>query len=160
MESLKDSSSSRGGQKQYWIDSAKRLGLADTEHGIHFSRDPNKPPPSADVGGSSTESWGSKQKKKAHKKVASDDGESADDQGDRLAPSAAEEKEEEGDLLALASISHVRAVRRARASALLAFSWRGCYTCRQRTTHIDVCTSTGVVQSENQPSRLLERVGF
>ena len=49
LESLKDSSSSRGGRKQYWIDSAKRLGLVDTEHGIYFSRDPTKPPPVEDA---------------------------------------------------------------------------------------------------------------
>ena len=94
LESLKDSSSSRGGRKQYWIDSAKWLGLVDTEHGIHFSRDPTKPPPSVDVGESSTESWGSK-KNKTDKKAASDDGESAYDKADREAISAVEEKEEE-----------------------------------------------------------------
>jgi hypothetical protein len=35
VEQLKVSSSARGG-KQYWIDSAKRLGLVDTPHGIHL----------------------------------------------------------------------------------------------------------------------------
>jgi hypothetical protein len=45
IEQLKLSSSSRGGRKQYWIDSAKRLGLADTPHGIHFARDPYGPLP-------------------------------------------------------------------------------------------------------------------
>lgn len=45
IEQLKLSSSSRGGRKQYWIDSAKRLGLVDTEHGIHFGRDPYGPMP-------------------------------------------------------------------------------------------------------------------
>ena len=45
MDSLKDSSSSRGGRKQYWVDSAKRLGLVDTDYGIHFGRDPSIPPP-------------------------------------------------------------------------------------------------------------------
>jgi hypothetical protein len=45
IESLKMSSSSRGGRKQYWIDSAKRLGLVDTRHGIHFGRDPYGPLP-------------------------------------------------------------------------------------------------------------------
>jgi hypothetical protein len=45
IESLKVSCSSRGGRKQYWIDSAKRLGLVDTPHGIHFGRDPNGPLP-------------------------------------------------------------------------------------------------------------------
>ena len=45
IEQLKLSSSSRGGRKQYWIDSAKRLGLVDTPHGIHFGRDPRGPLP-------------------------------------------------------------------------------------------------------------------
>jgi len=45
IETLRASSSSRGGRKQYWIDSAKRLGLVDTSHGIHFGRDPNGPLP-------------------------------------------------------------------------------------------------------------------
>ena len=45
IESLKVSSSARGGRKQYWIDSSKRLGLVDTPHGIHFGRDPYGPLP-------------------------------------------------------------------------------------------------------------------
>lgn len=45
IEALKVSCSSRGGRKQYWIDSAKRLGLVDTPHGIHFGRDPLGPLP-------------------------------------------------------------------------------------------------------------------
>ena len=45
IDALKVSSSSRGGRKQYWIDSAKRLGLVDTRHGIHFGRDPHGPLP-------------------------------------------------------------------------------------------------------------------
>jgi hypothetical protein len=45
IEQLKLSCSSRGGRKQYWIDSAKRLGLVDTSHGIHFGRDPSGPLP-------------------------------------------------------------------------------------------------------------------
>jgi hypothetical protein len=45
IETLRASSSSRGGRKQYWIDSAKRLGLVDTPHGIHFGRDPTGPLP-------------------------------------------------------------------------------------------------------------------
>lgn len=45
IEQLKLSCSSRGGRKQYWIDSAKRLGLVDTPHGIHFTRDPHGPLP-------------------------------------------------------------------------------------------------------------------
>ena len=45
IEQLKVSCSSRGGRKQYWIDSAKRLGLVDTPHGIHFGRDPMGPLP-------------------------------------------------------------------------------------------------------------------
>jgi len=45
--SLKDSpkSNNRGGRKQYWIDSAKRVGMVDTPWGIHFGRDPNDPLP-------------------------------------------------------------------------------------------------------------------
>ena len=45
IEALKKSSSARGGRKQYWVDSAKRLGLIDTTHGIHFARDPYGPIP-------------------------------------------------------------------------------------------------------------------
>lgn len=45
IEQLKLSCSSRGGRKQYWVDSAKRLGLVDTPHGIHFERDPSGPLP-------------------------------------------------------------------------------------------------------------------
>lgn len=45
IETLRASSSSRGGRKQYWIDSARRLGLVDTPHGIHFGRDPTGPLP-------------------------------------------------------------------------------------------------------------------
>lgn len=45
IEALKVSCSSRGGRKQYWVDSAKRLGLVDTAHGIHFGRDPQGPLP-------------------------------------------------------------------------------------------------------------------
>jgi len=45
IDRLKESSSARGGRKQYWIDSAKRLGLVDTPHGIHFARDPYGPLP-------------------------------------------------------------------------------------------------------------------
>jgi hypothetical protein len=45
IEQLKLSCSSRGGRKQYWVDSAKRLGLVDTPHGIHFIRDPSGPLP-------------------------------------------------------------------------------------------------------------------
>lgn len=45
IENLKVSSSARGGRKQYWIDSAKRLGLVDTPYGIHFGRDPTGPLP-------------------------------------------------------------------------------------------------------------------
>lgn len=45
IETLRQSSSSRGGRKQYWIDSAKRLGLVDSPHGIHFGRDPTGPLP-------------------------------------------------------------------------------------------------------------------
>lgn len=45
IEQLKLSCSSRGGRKQYWVDSARRLGLVDTPHGIHFARDPLGPLP-------------------------------------------------------------------------------------------------------------------
>jgi hypothetical protein len=45
IESLKVSSSARGGRKQYWVDSAHRLGLVDTPDGIKFSRDPYGPLP-------------------------------------------------------------------------------------------------------------------
>ena len=45
IDQLKESCSSRGGRKQYWIDSARRLGLVDTPHGIHFERDPLGPMP-------------------------------------------------------------------------------------------------------------------
>lgn len=40
--SLKTSSSARGGRKQYWIDSAKRLGMNDTSRGIIFEKEPLK----------------------------------------------------------------------------------------------------------------------
>jgi hypothetical protein len=42
---LKDSAGNRGGRKQYWVDSAKRIGLVDTAFGIHFGRDPDDPLP-------------------------------------------------------------------------------------------------------------------
>lgn len=45
IEQLKLSCSSRGGRKQYWVDSAKRVGLVDTPSGIHFARDPAGPLP-------------------------------------------------------------------------------------------------------------------
>jgi hypothetical protein len=45
VEQLKVSCSSRGGRKQYWIDSGRRLGLVDTPHGIHFGRNPQGPLP-------------------------------------------------------------------------------------------------------------------
>jgi len=45
IEALKVSSSARGGRKQYWIDSSKRLGLIDSPQGIHFGRDPYGPLP-------------------------------------------------------------------------------------------------------------------
>jgi hypothetical protein len=37
--------SNRGGRKHYWVESAKRLGLVDTQFGIHFGRDPSLPLP-------------------------------------------------------------------------------------------------------------------
>ena len=66
IESLKVSSSSRGGRKQYWIDSAKRLGLVDTRHGIHFGRDPLGPLPP--LTGPSVNSKEGRKKKEAQKK--------------------------------------------------------------------------------------------
>jgi hypothetical protein len=66
IESLKVSSSSRGGRKQYWIDSAKRLGLSDTRHGIHFGRDPTGPLPP--LTGPSVNSKEGRKKKEAQKK--------------------------------------------------------------------------------------------
>mmetsp|Transcript_7489 Transcript_7489/g.18731 ORF Transcript_7489/g.18731 Transcript_7489/m.18731 type:complete len:1119 (-) Transcript_7489:136-3492(-) len=67
IESLKVSSSSRGGRKQYWIDSAKRLGLVDTRHGIHFGRDPLGPLPP--LTGPSVNSKEGRKKKEAQKKA-------------------------------------------------------------------------------------------
>ncbi len=67
IESLKVSSSSRGGRKQYWIDSAKRLGLVDTRHGIHFGRDPTGPLPP--LTGPSVNSKEGRKKKEAQKKA-------------------------------------------------------------------------------------------
>ena len=66
IEQLKLSSSSRGGRKQYWIDSAKRLGLVDTPHGIHFGRDPHGPLPP--LTGPSVNSKEGRKKKEALKK--------------------------------------------------------------------------------------------
>jgi hypothetical protein len=54
IENLKRSSSSRGGRKQYWIDSAKKLGLSDTSRGILFERDPQKSKKEADASESSS----------------------------------------------------------------------------------------------------------
>jgi len=67
IEQLKVSCSSRGGRKQYWIDSAKRLGLVDTPHGIHFGRDPLGPLPP--LAGPSVNSKEGRQKKKAPAKA-------------------------------------------------------------------------------------------
>jgi len=67
IESLKVSSSSRGGRKQYWIDSAKRLGLVDTRHGIHLGRDPLGPLPP--LTGPSVNSKEGRKKKEAQKKA-------------------------------------------------------------------------------------------
>ena len=44
IEELRKSTSSRGGRTEYWIDSAKRLGLIDTTHGIYFAHDPKDNP--------------------------------------------------------------------------------------------------------------------
>jgi len=68
IDALKVSCSSRGGRKQYWIDSAKRLGLVDTPHGIHFGRDPLGPLPP--LSGPSVNSKEGRQKKKAAPKPA------------------------------------------------------------------------------------------
>lgn len=45
IEQLRESTSARGGRKQYWMDSAIRIGLKDTKYGIHFARDPKGPLP-------------------------------------------------------------------------------------------------------------------
>jgi hypothetical protein len=45
INALKASSSNRGGRKEYWADSARRIGLVDTAHGIYFGRDPYGPLP-------------------------------------------------------------------------------------------------------------------
>eukprot|EP00526_Cylindrotheca_closterium_P001884 CAMPEP_0113610066 /NCGR_PEP_ID=MMETSP0017_2-20120614/4828_1 /TAXON_ID=2856 /ORGANISM="Cylindrotheca closterium" /LENGTH=1085 /DNA_ID=CAMNT_0000518929 /DNA_START=321 /DNA_END=3578 /DNA_ORIENTATION=- /assembly_acc=CAM_ASM_000147 len=66
IETLKLSSSSRGGRKQYWIDSAKRLGLTDTTQGIHFGRDPTGPLPPLE--GPSVNSKEGRKKKEVKKK--------------------------------------------------------------------------------------------
>ncbi|KAL3907331.1 MAG: hypothetical protein SGILL_008921, partial [Bacillariaceae sp.] len=67
IEALKVSSSSRGGRKQYWVDSAKRLGLVDTRHGIHFGRDPYGPLPA--LTGPSVNTKEGRKKKESTKKV-------------------------------------------------------------------------------------------
>ena len=67
IDQLKLSCSSRGGRKQYWIDSAKRLGLVDTPHGIHFGRDPMGPLPP--LAGPSVNSKEGRQKKKGPPKA-------------------------------------------------------------------------------------------
>lgn len=83
IEQLKVSSSARGGRKQYWIDSAKRLGLVDTPHGIHFGRDPYGPLPLLS-GPSGTKEEEAKKKAEGTPAKAS-------------APDETEEKEETGD---------------------------------------------------------------
>jgi len=72
IETLRSSSSSRGGRKQYWVDSAKRLGLVDTPHGIHFGRDPSGPLPPLE--GPSA--------KDAHRKVGKDEDSDIGEMGD------------------------------------------------------------------------------
>ena len=79
IEQLKLSSSSRGGRKQYWIDSARRLGLVDTPHGIHFGRDPTGPLPP--LTGPSVNSKESKRKKAVQK-----DGPTDEDMKDDMPP--------------------------------------------------------------------------
>jgi hypothetical protein len=74
IEQLKSSCSSRGGRKQYWIDSAKRLGLVDTPHGIHFGRDPTGPlPPLSGPSVNSKEARTKKQKHPSNKIPSSPD---------------------------------------------------------------------------------------
>jgi hypothetical protein len=68
VEQLKVSSSARGGRKQYWIDSAKRLGLVDTPHGIHFGRDPYGPLPP--LSGPSATAEAEEKKKRAEARAA------------------------------------------------------------------------------------------
>jgi hypothetical protein len=92
IEQLKLSCSSRGGRKQYWIDSAKRLGLQDTPHGIHFGRDPVGPLPP--LAGPSVNSKEGRKRKPAPKAgssggagsdgVAHDDGEDGGGGGDGM----------------------------------------------------------------------------
>lgn len=40
MELMESSKSRAGGRRKYWEDSAKRLGMVDTSHGVRFSRVP------------------------------------------------------------------------------------------------------------------------
>lgn len=40
VELMESSKSRAGGRRQYWEDSARRLGMVDTEHGVRFSRVP------------------------------------------------------------------------------------------------------------------------
>ena len=40
MELMESSKSRAGGRRQYWEDSARRLGMVDTPHGVRFSRSP------------------------------------------------------------------------------------------------------------------------
>jgi hypothetical protein len=52
--SLEEDNSNRSGKKQYWIDSAKRIGLVNASndmdgYGIKFGRDPHSPLPSQGV---------------------------------------------------------------------------------------------------------------
>jgi len=90
IEQLKVSSSARGGRKQYWIDSAKRLGLIDTPHGIHFGRDPYGPlPPLSGPSAEDEAKLKSKHdvkesisKAKAAAKAAGDDSPKGKDKGD------------------------------------------------------------------------------
>jgi hypothetical protein len=61
VRALKDDQSNRVGRKQYWLDSAKRIGLIDVydledwskyfTHGITFSRDPHSPLPPLEITG-------------------------------------------------------------------------------------------------------------
>lgn len=59
VETLKETTSNRGGRKQYWIDSAKRVGLVDTPWGVHFGHDPTGPlPPLSEVRSASANNAG------------------------------------------------------------------------------------------------------
>ena len=45
IDGLKDNNESHEDEQQYWVDSAKRIGLMDTPFGVQFGRNPNEPLP-------------------------------------------------------------------------------------------------------------------